>query len=280
MGTSGSYTGSGGRAGKDVRNDVDAWLDSLPLGPPGPPNPPQPANNGDDAPPQPVDRPRLEPDLLLPIISLIRGRGSKTGDGGSGAMGGGGGTSAPGTGGRSGGGARRSAARSAATAGRAAAAAYAFRSGDAGTLQLLGLNYAELRDVDPLELIRRIVDIACGSRADGTIEDHEERYVAAEVAQWVLDRSEGGTLPTPEETVRQTIAIVIAEALETEIGAVLRNGDRPDWAAEAAETDIRAASEVLARKAELTITGATEAEFARAIEDGIETLRRIVGSRV
>ncbi|WP_151898028.1 hypothetical protein [Streptomyces sp. C8S0] len=64
-------------------------------------------------------------------------------------------------------------------------------------LQELGLNYADLQAAagDPIDWTRRIVDAACGPLADGTIEDQERRFVASEVAQWVL---EAGTDSTPQ----------------------------------------------------------------------------------
>jgi len=199
-----------------------------------------------------------------------RSPGGAGSDGPGGSAGGGG--ASPAGGGRRGGGPTRSVARSAATAGRAAAAAYAYRTGDAATLLQLGLDYGELTVLrDPFEIARRIVEAACGPLADSTIEDHEERLVAADVAEWVLGQQVDGAPPTPEEIVRHTIALIIADAVLSETGQVVTSSE---WA-QLAESDIRDAAEALAGRADLPATGISEAEFTRAIEDGIEALRSI-----
>jgi hypothetical protein len=143
----------------------------------------------------------------------------------------------------------------------------------------LGLDYRELSSLGPLDVTRRIVEMACGPRSNSTIEDGEERYVAAEVAEWILERDDGGAPPTPDEIVRETIAIIISEVVETEVGEMLRTDERPEWASQLAEGQIREAAEILAGRAQLTASGVTHADFARSIEDGIETLRRILGGR-
>jgi hypothetical protein len=150
------------------------------------------------------------------------------------------------------------------------------RTGDAATLQALGLNYDELLTVpDPIEVARRIVIAACGPLSDGTIEDEERRLVAAELAQWVLEENAGGAPPQPEEIVREAIARILFEAATTESAAQLRNGARPPWATREGERQIREAAEALADNAQLSAQGPTIDEFERAIEEGIETLRRI-----
>lgn len=267
MGTSNSYSGSGGKLGDDLRDGINDWLNSLPPGP-GPGDGDQ-SDNADQPPPVQT-RPALDPSALLPIVGLLRPRPTR-GGGADGPGGGGGGTMTEGTG-RRGGGPRRSAAASANTAGRAAAAAFAYRAGDTGTLERLGLDYAELTALgDPFAITRRIVEAVCGPRGDSTIEDHEQRLVAAQVAEWVLTEQVDGSSPPPEEIVRHTIALVIADALLSETGTLLSQTDRADLA----ERDIRDAAEALAQRP-LSLDGATEAEFARAIEEGIETLRAIL----
>ena len=171
------------------------------------------------------------------------------------------------------GGPQRSAAASARTAGRAAAAAYAYRTGDAATLQRLGLDYNELQSLgDEFEVLRRIVDMACAA-PDSTIEDHEQRLVAAEVGEWVLEQERDGSPPTPEEIVRQTIATIIAEALLVESGDLVNSHAQSD----VDESDIRDAAEGIAAQATLSIDGATEDEISHAVEAGLETIRSIVG---
>lgn len=257
MGTSGAYSGSGGKDGKTVRDTISDHLESL-SGPDG---------SGSDG-----ERPPLDPAALGRVINLIRPR-TATGGGGDGPGGGGGGAAGGGIGSRSGGGPQRTAVGSARTAGRAAAAAYAYSTGDAATLQRLGLDYNELRGLgDEFEVLRRIVDMAC-SAPDSTIEDHEQRRVAADIAEWVMEQQRDGYLPSPEETVRQTIAVIIAEALLVESGDLVNKHDQADIA----ERDIRDAAEAIAAQAQLSVNGATEDEIGRAIEAGLERIRSIIG---
>lgn len=259
MGTSSAYSGSGGKDGKAIRNTVQDYLDSLD----SPAQPDRPDGNG---------KPQIDPTAIQSIMNLIRPRppsssgGDGPGGGGVGGVSGGSGTRS-----RDGGGPQRSAVGSARTAGRAAAAAYAYRTGDSATLERLGLDYVELRDLgDQFEVLRRIVDMAC-STPGSTIEDHEQRHVAAEVAEWVLGQEGDGYVPTPEEIVRQTIATIIAEAILVESGELVNNHEQ----AELAESDIRDAAEALTNRATLSINGVTEDEISRAVESGIETLRAI-----
>lgn len=255
MGTSGAYSGSGGNDGKAVRDAIRSHLDTLPG-----------ANTSPSRSPVPLD-----PAALQRIINLIRPR-SAAGSGANGRAGGGGGT-AGGTGARGGGGLQRTAATSARTAGRAAAAAAAYGAGDAATLQRLGLDYQELRSLgDDVEVVRRIVDMAC-AKADSTIPDHEQRHLAADVAEWVLTRELDGTSPNPEEIVRQSIAAIISETILVESGDLINSHEN----SLIVERDIRDAAEALADKATLTVTGATENDISRAIEDGLDTLRTIIG---
>lgn len=257
MGTSGAYSGSGGKDGKMVRDTIGDYLEGL-SGADGSAGP-----NG--------ERPPLDSAALQRVIHLIRPRSS--GGGGGDGPGGGGGASRSGSGSRSGGGPQRSAASSARSAGRAAAAAYAYRTGDRTTLERLGLDYGELKSLgDEFEVLRRIVDMACAA-PDSTIEDHEQRRVAADVAEWVMEQEEDGLPPTPEEIVRQTIAVIIAETLLVESGDLVNSHDQAD----VAESDIRDAAEAMAAKATLSVDGATEDEISRAVEDGLETIRGIVG---
>jgi hypothetical protein len=259
MGTSGAYSGSGGKDGKAVRDAVSEYLDGLP---------------GSDAPESPnEDRPPLNLAALQRVINLIRPRSSGIAGGDGSGGGGGNGRASSGASSRSAGGPQRSAAASARTAGRAAAAAYAYRTGDVATLERLGLDYHELHGLgDEFEVLRRIVDMACAA-PDSTIEDHEQRLVAAEVGEWVLEQARDGSPPTPEEIVRQTIATIIAETLLVESGDLVNGHEQAD----VAESDIRDAAEAMAAQASLSADGATEDEISHAVEAGIETIRGIVG---
>ncbi|GLZ77948.1 hypothetical protein Afil01_27550 [Actinorhabdospora filicis] len=259
MGTSGAYSGSGGKDGKAIRDAIGDYLSDL-------------AGDHDDR-KSSGERSPLDPNDLRRIINLIRphpasGGGSDGPSGGSGSA-----SRDRGTGERGGGGPQRSAAASARTAGRAAAAAYAYRAGDAATLQRLGLDYNELCGLgDEFEVLRRIVDMAC-SVPDSTIEDHEQRRVAAEVAEWVMEQERDGIPPSPVEIVRQTIATIIAEALLVESGDQVNSSSH----AYITESDIRDAAEAIAAQATLSVDGTSEDELGNAIEAGIETLRHIVG---
>lgn len=243
MGTKGSYTGGGGKAGKDLRTSVSQWADGI-------------ASSGGSP-----SRPSLSPNALLPAAGLFRSSADGLGGGGGG-----------------GGGARRTVAASARTASRAAAAAWGLRTGNAEALRELGLDYDKLRTSnDPLQVIKEIVEAACGPLADGTIEDQEQRYVAAEIAGWVLEAQAEGPGPTPEEIVRESIALIIFEAACSETAARLKDDDRPAWLGLAAEEEMMATARVLADNAKLSASGATESELSRAIEQGIESLRQIWG---
>lgn len=262
MGTSSSYSGSGGKPGNELRQDVGNWLDGLPVEPPAELPP-------DSQSPEPQPKP-LDPNALLNVIQLLRLR-TKGGAGGDGPGGGGGGGVETGTGSRSGGGPARSAAGSARVASRAGAAAYAFRTGNAEALEALGLDYAELSQLNTFEVARKIVDFACGPQADSSIEDHEQRFVAVDVAEWVLDESRDGYTPTPDDIARHAIAIIIAEAALAETAE--ESGRHPRG--ELAEPAIRDAAEALANRATFSAKGPTEPQLRKAIQSGIETLRKI-----
>jgi hypothetical protein len=274
MGTKNSYSGGGGKPGKDLRQNLEEWLDGLPdFGPPPDGNPPP------DAPPDvPPDIRPLRPEQLLPALGLFRPR---TGGGADGPGGGGGAAGAGGWGtdGDAGGGAQRSVAGSSRTAGRAAAAAYALRTGNAQVLQELGLDYDSLRsNPDVADVARQIMVAACGPLPDGTIEEDEQRVVAAQVAQYVLEANADGAPPAPEEVVRETIAVIIFEAVSNETAAMLHNGQRPAWATAEAERLMRETAQALALRARLSPDGPTPIEFSEAIARGIETMREIWGN--
>jgi hypothetical protein len=309
MGTSGAYTGSGTREGRALRDSVRRMLEALPptenpnrrpdeperadpadrdrpqqdrSGPDaddhGPTDRPErdprqrPADDGDPAEADPARQPTLDPALLAQVLPLLSARRSGAGgaDGSGGGSGTAGGSGGAGGGSRTGGGPRRSTAGTAGTAGRAAAAATAYRVGDTETLERLGLDYAELRALgDDIEVARRIVDIACG-RPDSTISDHEQRLVAADVAEWVL--AHGERPPSPESIVRQIIATVVSETLLVEAGNVINNHDQ----GMVAEQDLRDYAEGWAARADLSVDGATEGEIGRAVETGLADLRQIV----
>lgn len=229
--------------------------------------------------------PPLQPELLLPVLDLfdrppsgVSARRPRGAGGGGGSTTGGGRRNASGSAGsRSGGGARRSLSASARTAGRAATAAFAYWSGDNATLRTFGLNLGELRSLDPIERIRRIVDVASGPAGNGTIEDEERRLVAAHVAQWVIDHDPDGSLSL-EEVIRETIATIIFEAVASETGELLRKGAPSPWASLEGERQLRDSARALAARATLTTGEPTTEEITAAIGAGIETLRHVGGA--
>ena len=159
--------------------------------------------------------------------------------------------------------------RLASVGGRAAAGAYAFARGDAEELRSLGLDYGELRALDdPFEVTRRIVDAVCGQQADSTLEEAEERYVAAQVADWVMVQGEDGELPDADDVARYAIAAIVTEILASELGEAMREGS--DEVVEGAGDELREAAWVLAGQAELTTSGAT----ARRVDQGYRNRSR------
>lgn len=274
MGTSGAYTGAGGKAGEEIGQGFSDWLDSLPGAPDGGDSTPN--SDGTEEGNKPVIQ--LPPRVISGLMGLLRPR--STSGGSSDGPGGGGiatrGRSTSGRSDRTRAGSGRSSQRLATVGGRAAAGAYAYASGDAAGLRSLGLDYDELRGLDdPFEVIRRIVDAVCGQQADSSLEAAEERYVAASVADWVLEQSEDGELPDVDDVARYAIATIVTEVLSSELGEALR--DRPDEVTDVAEDELRDAAMVLARRTELSSTGPTEDELATAIEEGLEKLRSIYG---
>lgn len=272
MGTSGSYKGGGGKPGRNLRQGISDWLDSLP-DTQSPPALEQPSDRPPDE--QQPDLPKIPPEVLLNIIPMFRPRPGGISDGPSGVSGGDRGDVSGATRGSSRGGARRSVVKSASTAGRAAAASYAFRTGNREILRDLGLDYDDLTGKDPIYITQKIVEAACGPFANSTIEDDERRHVAAEVAQWVLEENEGGAPPEPEEIVRETIALIIFEAIATETAAHIREHGRQTWVNHESERQIREAAKAYAQRINLSATGLSAEEFAHAIEEGIEMLRNI-----
>ena len=276
MGTSGAYNGAGGKAGREVGEGLRVWVDSLSAN----------VNGGDSTPGPDQAEDGKKPVTELPskvvsgLMVLLRPRSTSGGSSdGPGAGGGGiatGGRSTSGGSGRARAGSSRSSQRLASVGGRAAAGAYAFARGDAAGMRSLGLDYEELSALnDPLEVTRRIVDAVCGQQAESRLEDAEERYVAASVADWVLTQGEDGELPDADDIVRYAIATIVTEVLSSELGEVLH--DRPDEVAEVAADELREAAWVLAGQAEMNTSSPTANELTSAIEDGIEKLREIYG---
>jgi hypothetical protein len=286
MGTSGAFGGSGGKAAKDLRDSIANWLDGAPASPSSAPaDAPAEPSGGDGAPGTPgVDGQPSQAGVpqtgidLRPIIRILTG-GGRGGDG-PGGGGGGGGRASGGSGGsgRSGGGARRSLGATSRAAGRAGALARAYTSGDRTALQSAGLDYDALVALgDVVSIGTKIVEAAFETRADSTIEDAENREIVADIVTWILDQPVTQQ-PTPEDIVRKSIELIIADTVLTEAGDRIRQ-ERSREKRRAAEQEIREAAEVYASQVTLTNTGASEQEMGAAIEGGIRELGQIFGSQ-
>lgn len=274
MGTSGSFGGSGGRDAADLRDSISDWLDGLDtVSSPTEPRADDPDGTGEGTPAQPGGRPPI--DIAPALRVLLRPRGGGGGADGPGGGGGGGRTRAGG--GRSSGGVVRSVGRVSRAAGRAGRLAMAYSSGDRETLSRAGLNYDELRALgDPVSVGIKIVELAFDTQADSTIDDAEARHIVAGVVEWILEQPESRT-PSPEEVVRKSIEITIAEVTLTEVAARIRAEGTAYEQRRAAEEMVRDLAAEVAHQAPLSPTGATEQEMATAIENGISDLGKIFG---
>lgn len=257
MGTSGAWGGSGSAAANSLRDNIG--FDVAPAA----------------ATAAPASTPRIDPDDLKDAVRLLDGRTSSTSSGPSASrVAAGSAVRSRRTGGsRSGtGGARRSSSRTANAAGRAIAGAIAYRQGDRAALERLGLDFDELARLgDPFEVVRRIVDMACGT-ADSTIEDHERRLMAADVGErLVIDLDLNAAVPT-QEIAQFAVAAIVAELILSECGDITLLSDGT-----VSEQDVRDAAIDIVGQAEFPTSGFTETDFAATIATGLEHLREILG---
>jgi hypothetical protein len=279
VGTSGAFGGSGGKDAEDLRDSLADWLSEAPD--PGATTAPGDAESvKPSADPGPKDP--TTPTLpvtsinLRPVIRILASGGGH-GDGPGG--GGGGGTRGGGSGGgRSGGGVRRSIGATSRAVGRAGALARAYASGDRASIERAGLNYDDLLGLgDMVAVGTKIVEAAFETQADSTMADDEAREIVASIVEWILECPAAQT-PTPDEIVRRSIELMIADVTLTEVGDHIRAEPSREKRA-GAEQEIRDAAEVYARQVTLTNTGASESEIAAAIKDGIRELGQIFGGR-
>ena len=271
MGTSGSFGGSGGRDAADLRDSIADWLDGLDG--PGTPTDGAPAGDGPGEPNAPDGR--LPIDIAPALRVLLRPRGG--GGGADGPGGGGGGGRTTGGAGRSSGGVTRSVGRVSRAAGRAGRLTLAYSSGDRDVLTRAGLDYDELRALgDPVSIGIKIVEAAFETQADSTIDDSEARDIVAGVVDWILEQP-AGRAPSPEDVVRKSIEVTIAEVTLTEIAARIHAEGATYEQRRAAEQMVRDLAAEVASQAILTPTGATEQEMSTAIENGLRDLGKIFG---
>lgn len=272
MGTSGSFGGSGGKDAKDLRDNIADWLDgpneqgSPDGGDPGDGTPADPSTSN-----KPDQRPAV--DLRAALGLLLRPRGG----GGGGGMGADGGAGGGGGGGRSSGGASRSVGRVSRAAGRAGHLALAYSAGNREALREAGLNYDELRALgDPLAIGIKIVEAAFEAQADSTIGDAEDRDIVSAVVEWIFEQP-ADRPPTPEEVVRKSIEITIAETALTEVSATIYAKAPNPETRRNLERQIRDVAAEYAAQATLSASGASEREMAQAIESGVRDIGEIFG---
>ena len=277
MGTSGSFGGSGGKDARDLRDNISSWLDDSGEPGGGADGTDQGDSDGNGRPsgpegPRPEQQPRVDLGPALRMLLHPGGRGG-SGDG----PGGGGGGGAGGGGGRSSGGATRSVGRVSRAAGRAGRLALAYSSGNRAVLREAGLNYDELQALgDPVAVGIKIVEAAFESQTDSTIADAEERDIVAGVVEWILTHPANLT-PTPEDVVRKSIELTIAETALTEVSATLYAKQASPEKRRSLEREIRNVAAEYAAQATLSSTGATDREMSQAIEHGIRDIGTIFG---
>ena len=274
MGTSGSFGGSGGRDAADLRDSIADWLNDLDATDSPADDTPaadSPAEPDPEDPNRPDHRPPIDSAPALRVLLRPRGGGGSADGPGSG------GGSGRAAGGRSSGGVARSVGRASRAAGRAGRLALAYSSGDRDTLSRAGLNYDELRALrDPVAIGVKIVEAAFDTPADSTLDDAEARDITAEVVEWILEQPASNT-PTPEDIVRKSIEVTIAEVTLTEVAARIHDKATSFEQRQAAEQMVRDLAAEVASQATLAPTGATEHEMATAIENGIRDLGKIFG---
>lgn len=279
MGTSGSFGGSGGRDAADLRDSIAEWLDGSDTPAVATDDSPAtdgPGEPGAETPSESSQRPPIDIGPALSVLLRPSGGGGADGPGTGGGRRTG--RTADGSGGRSSGGVTRSVGRVSKAAGRAGRLALAYTSGDREALSLAGLNYDELRALgDPLAVGVRIVEAAFDSQADSTIDDSEARGIVAGVVEWILEQPAGQT-PSPEDVVRKSIEITIAEVTLTEVTARIQSEASSFEQRRAAEQMVRDLAAEIASQATLAPSGPTEQEMATAIENGIRDLGKIFGA--
>lgn len=276
MGTSGAFTGSGGKDAGDLRDAIAGWLgDDAGPDSPAPASPAaDPASASGGSPSNP-----LSPSSIAPVIGMWKtgSRGSGGGGGGAGGGGSAGGGSGGSGGGRSSGGVRRTVARVSGPAGRASSLARAYSTGNREALEAAGLNYDALRALnDPLEVGQRIAEVAFDTQADSTLEDSEARMIVAELISWILE-APNDQPPAPDAIVRHSIELMIAQSALLEVGDTIRQ-EKNQTKRHDAEAEVRRAAHVLAGQVTLSGTGATSAEISTAIENGVAQLKEIYGA--
>lgn len=247
MGTSSSYKGSSGAASRKIRDGVTDWTQAQTVG------------TGASIPEGVVAQA-----LNIPRFSRT------TGTGGGGAGGGGAGGSSGGHGKQSG--PQRSAHAYASTASRAAGLARAFREGDREALAKAGLDLDALSQMPSrAEMVRAIIEAVCDADMGSDIPSEEQREIAAHLLDWMLDTDTNTQVPDAAATAEHAIGLIVAEIFLSEAGEYSSEEgvSRDDFINTVYETSM-----VLAAKANLGGSGASQEAIDKAIEKGLRFLRR------
>lgn len=241
MGTSSSYKGSNSAASRKIRDGVTNWTQA------------QTSGTGTSMPEGVVA-------LALSIPRFSRTPG--TGDGGGSISGGQGKQSGP----------QRSAHAYASTASRAAGLARAFREGDREALSEAGLDLDTISQMPSrAEMVRAIVEAVCDADMGSDIPSEEQREIAAHLLDWMLDTDTNTKVPDAAATAEHAIGLIVAEIFLSEAGEYSSEEgvSRDDFINTVYETSM-----VLAAKANLGRSGASQEAIDKAIEKGLRFLRR------
>jgi hypothetical protein len=123
-------------------------------------------------------------------------------------------------------------------------------------------------------MVREIVEAICEAQTESSIDAEEQRAIAAQVADWVLDPDINAETPASEDVTREAIALIATQVYLTEATAQVdrHSGtvDRAKFQARVAET-----AKSLASTAKLSNTGASAAAISKAIRRAISGLRKI-----
>lgn len=278
MGTSNAYGGGSGQPWSSARSDMRHWLDDDSevtvedvLG--------RVADalvwDGDEAAaPSPTETTEVPPRDARPLMLPGPTRwpaGTGTGGGGGGGGGPGGGVSRAARTGSSR--ASRSRGRAATVGGRAALAAFALRTGDSDRLDALGFNYDELAGLSAFRQTDRIVSALLG--APSTIAEDELREAATKTALTVLAAD---AVPSEPDTIRMFIVEYAYEIAVTELGAELRDGNRPGAATVEQEERLHGYLEATVADIELPDQRLSIADFQAAVGHGLSDARRILAA--
>lgn len=272
MGTSGSYSGSGGRDWNDLNGAIDDWLTALSEGT---------DVEGDEVDAEgtgPEDTPSDNPDsgeqidpaivaALRPLGRAILSGGRGRGDGPSGGGGGGSPGAGPRTGGRSPSGSGRSRARVGRVGGRLAVGIAGLRDGDADALRTIGLDLTELQALDPYRQAQRLLEAATEENVAITLEEDEVHKAVNRTAIWALTDAAG---PEVNEVIRRFIVEYVCEVFFTEGGTTLRSGLRDGVFAVGVEDRVRDTVTALARQAPVQGTNLSAENLGLAVEGVLE----------